>query len=418
LPWVALAAVAFVVVGIFVLASQDSKKTASTASSSGAPTEIFLEPAASKGPSPFWDSAIFKSPPSKNTATTSGSSSSSSGGGGAIEVKSAPGTQPGLYGGTRNQSTCDRAAMIDFLEANPDKGKAWADAQGIAPSDLRSYIMSLTPVFLERDTRVTNHGFANGVATPHQSVLEAGTAVLVDNTGLPRARCACGNPLLAPEPSTQNFVGDAWPGFDPGLVQVVSAGPPVDQLVITDVETGDTFVRPVGTDGANDEPGPDESTTTTTSTTQPSQPADVTSTGVVDASSTFGGNDFPASLAVDGDVTTSWFSAGDRDGEDSTYTWSLPGSGQMTFTTIGIVGNAQNARRDFRTGFGFDSVDVRVVDLSGQVTFEDTVSLAGTPDPDVSLDANAVGHEIVLVFHHHESPACGGFAELQVMATA
>jgi hypothetical protein len=40
-------------------------------------------------------------------------------------------------------------------------------------------------VILQRDTRVTNHGFRNGRATPTQSILQAGTAVLVDEYGVP-----------------------------------------------------------------------------------------------------------------------------------------------------------------------------------------------------------------------------------------
>ena len=33
------------------------------------------------------------------------------------------GGEPGLYGGTRNISSCDRRQLIDFLMANPDKGQ-------------------------------------------------------------------------------------------------------------------------------------------------------------------------------------------------------------------------------------------------------------------------------------------------------
>jgi hypothetical protein len=80
------------------------------------------------------------------------------------------------------------------------------------------YIDSLTPVLLRSDTRVTNHGFRDGWATPYQAVLQAGTAVLVDNTGVPRARCACGNPLTPPQavPTTPTYQGTPWPGFTPG----------------------------------------------------------------------------------------------------------------------------------------------------------------------------------------------------------
>jgi hypothetical protein len=330
------------------------------------------------------------------------------------------GTTPGLFGGTRDNTSCDKASLVDFLEANPDKGGAWAKVHGIDPRDIRAFVDTLTPVLLEADTRVTNHGFKNGVATPKQSVLEAGTAVLVDNTGVPRARCACGNPLLPPQPARQNFVGDPWPGFDPNNVQVVAPGPPTDALIIKDVDTGRAILRPVGTDGFGDRDATSSSSSSSSSASRSSSsqaPTDVTATGFVQASSVNGGDQFPASLAVDGDVTTSWFSAGASDGPTSTFTWDLPGSGQMTIDTVKIIGNAANSTPKFRRGFGFESVNVLVVDLSGVAVFDATVDLGGTPDPDVTVRPGRIGHEVVLIFHGHESRDCGGFAELQVLGS-
>jgi hypothetical protein len=261
---------------------------------------------------------------------------------------------------------------------------------------------------------VTNHGFANGVATPHQSVLEAGTAVLVDNTGVPRARCACGNPLLPPQPTQQNFTGDKWPEFDPGAVEVVQPGPPTDTLIIRDVETNALIARPIGTDGTDDRDA-DEGSSSSSSSSQPASGVDVTAQGTTSASSVFPGGNFPPALAVDGDDTTSWFSGGSNaDGADSTYTWELPGPGQMTFDSITIKGNGNNSMRNARQNFGFESVTIAVVDLSGIATFEQTLELPGTPDPTVTVSPGEVGHEIVLTFHGHEDPTCGGFSELEV----
>src|SRR5207244_7246225 len=48
------------------------------------------------------------------------------------------------------------------------------------------------------DTRITNHTFEGGQAVGFQSILAAGTAVLVDKYGEPVARCRCGNPLTKP----------------------------------------------------------------------------------------------------------------------------------------------------------------------------------------------------------------------------
>jgi hypothetical protein len=44
-------------------------------------------------------------------------------------------------------------------------------------------------VLLRSDTVVTNHGFANGCSTTIPAVLQAGTAVLVDDKGVPVTKC-------------------------------------------------------------------------------------------------------------------------------------------------------------------------------------------------------------------------------------
>jgi hypothetical protein len=103
----------------------------------------------------------------------------------------------GLYGGSLEQ-TCDPELLIAYLESEPEKAAAWAGAQGINVDLIPEFIRSLIPAILQVDTRVTNHGFSDGVATPRQSILPAGTAVLVDDTGKPRVRCYCGNPLREP----------------------------------------------------------------------------------------------------------------------------------------------------------------------------------------------------------------------------
>lgn len=88
--------------------------------------------------------------------------------------------------------------QIAVLTAEPDKNNAFASVLDIDPSRVPAYLRGLTPVQLRLDTRVTNHGFRDGAATSYQAVLQAGTAVLVDDHGVPRVRCACGNPLLPP----------------------------------------------------------------------------------------------------------------------------------------------------------------------------------------------------------------------------
>lgn len=134
-------------------------------------------------------------------------------------------TTTALYGGSGDQKHCDPQALIAYLTSHPDKAKAWVAAQNEDPSltwsggnkitvaDIPTFILELTPTFLTEDTRVTNHGYVKGKATPHQSVLQKGTAVLVDRNGVPRARCACGNPLGRPHKVRDpHYKGHCWDG--------------------------------------------------------------------------------------------------------------------------------------------------------------------------------------------------------------
>ncbi len=150
--------------------------------------EVVFEPAASTGTDPF-------------TESVAGDTSAVTADAELTDAALQSGSAPGLYGGSGDQQVCDQTKLVTFLEENPEKGSAWAAAEGIAPDEVGAYVESLTPAVLLHDTAVTNHGYANGAATAHQSVLEAGTAVLKDRFGVPRTRCACGNPLLPPEPA-------------------------------------------------------------------------------------------------------------------------------------------------------------------------------------------------------------------------
>jgi hypothetical protein len=111
-------------------------------------------------------------------------------GGDTVEVQ-----QP--FGGSGSNRVCNRDKLIRFLEANPERMAEWARVLGLEPSirAVKKYIAKLHPVTLTRDTQVTNHAFTNGRAVPFQAILQAGTAVLVDEYGVPVVRCYCGNPL-------------------------------------------------------------------------------------------------------------------------------------------------------------------------------------------------------------------------------
>jgi hypothetical protein len=121
----------------------------------------------------------------------------------------------GLYGGSQNNAVCDPAKLVQFLQANPDKARAWAEVERVPVDQIPAFVATLTPVILRTDTAVINHGFRDGVANPFNAVLQAGTAVLVDRNGVPRVRCKCGNPLLPPRQYSQIAItGNRWLGFD------------------------------------------------------------------------------------------------------------------------------------------------------------------------------------------------------------
>lgn len=141
---------------------------------------------------------------------------------------------------------------------------------------------------------------------------------------------------------------------------------------------------------------------------------DITREGTVRASTTYPG--YPAELAIDGDPTTSWFSTGpEPNGVPTRFEWTH-GRDDL-ITTIYVHGNGENATPDFRTGYGFGSVTVQVLDTGGKVVFEQKdIPLPGSPDPDVTIHPNVTGRTVVLLFTGHESPDCGGISELQVKA--
>ncbi|KIF06572.1 hypothetical protein PL81_06765, partial [Streptomyces sp. RSD-27] len=135
-------------------------------------------------------------------------------------TRSVSGSAPGLYGGTKDVASCDVEKQIAALSADPAKNAAFAGALGIEAGAVPGYLRGLTSVQLRLDTRVTNHGYSNGAAYPFQAVLQAGTAVLVDDRGMPRVRCACGNPLGPPVPLQANpkRSGAPWGAYEPSKV--------------------------------------------------------------------------------------------------------------------------------------------------------------------------------------------------------
>ncbi|MFB8246807.1 DUF6777 domain-containing protein [Streptomyces sp. NPDC001046] len=271
---VATAVVAAVILAV-VLSRPDGGSTgASDASTSTSSGEVFLEPAADTGPDPFTDSTADEKSSASPVPPTGASEST-----GQNALAGVKGDAPGLYGGTRNVAACDVEKQVRFFEQDPDKERAFASVVGREPSDVPAYLRSLTPVQLRMDTRVTNHGYNDGRPTSYQAVLQAGTAVLVDDRGVPRVRCACGNPLDPPvAQKNAKTTGEGWPGYSASDVVVVKPAPkPVDAFVMCEPD-GEWFERHKGDTGKKDKETekPDEPTPSTSVTT-PSSPGETTS---------------------------------------------------------------------------------------------------------------------------------------------
>ncbi|MEU4165489.1 DUF6777 domain-containing protein [Streptomyces sp. NPDC026665] len=209
--------------------------------------DVLLQPLAVQGPDPFTQPTDTTPAPRPPVTRTPQSPET-----GTQRARTVSGATPGLYGGTRNTGSCDVERQIRYLAADPAKARAFAGLSGVSTGSVPDYLRRLTPVVLRADTGVTDHGFAAGRATDFQAVLQAGTAVLVDDRGVPRVRCACGNPLGRPtaldaNPDTR---GTPWSGYRPAEVVMVTPAP--DAITaITIVDDGDdTWIeRPVGYDG-------------------------------------------------------------------------------------------------------------------------------------------------------------------------
>ncbi|MFD0352642.1 DUF6777 domain-containing protein [Streptomyces sp. NPDC127110] len=210
--------------------------------------ELTLQPVGAAGPDPFTPSSA-----TAESAPVQPPLPNASGRG----IRTVGAATPGLYGGTNRLGSCDVERQVAFLTSDAAKARSFAQAAGIEQEKIPDFLRALTPVVLRADTRVTNHGFRDGRAEGYQSVLQAGTAVLVDDHGMPRVRCGCGNPLAAPRSAKGNPVlkGDQWNGYQP--TQVIVIEPTIQvikRLVIVNVADNTWIERKAGDDGAQDKP--------------------------------------------------------------------------------------------------------------------------------------------------------------------
>ncbi|NDK89742.1 hypothetical protein GYA93_09150 [Gordonia desulfuricans] len=179
---------------------------------------LSLTSAESAGENPFTPNASLSNKPLDNGLRLSSQTGAPDQG-----TRVVSGTTPGLYAGGSN--TCDTAALGNYLANNPSQARAWASVFGISTGAIPYYLDTLTPVVLTADTWVTNYSYQGGSAHAYQDVLQAGTAVLVDGAGVPRVRCACGNPLAPPSAAPVGGFrtrGQPWPGYQVNYITRVA----------------------------------------------------------------------------------------------------------------------------------------------------------------------------------------------------
>jgi hypothetical protein len=347
---------------LVVLAACGSSSSSSSLSGVKGGSEVKAQAINTSGTNPFTasvakDHAGVKPPP--------GASSTS--GGPVTYVASTP----GLYGGTRNISVCDARKLVAFLQQNQSKAAAWAGVLGIQQSQISTYVDKLTPVLLRTDTRVTNHGYTNGSATTFQAVLQAGTAVLVDQYGRPTVKCYCGNPLTPPVPeSSPTYTGSLWPGFSTTSITIIQQSTTIiNQYILYDPNTGRLYPQSPGIDG---KAGPYQGGTTTAKPPSTSQgtsgqrqenpsvslsPNPVTVGGTVTLSATgFAPN---VDLAIDvnrPDGNTDHFSTPTDGSGNASYTFPNAGGSQTGTYTVTVSNPNTGARA---------STTIQVVPSSG-----------------------------------------------------
>ncbi|MFE4369351.1 DUF6777 domain-containing protein [Streptomyces sp. NPDC056835] len=218
--------------------------------------ELLLQPAAAPGPDPFTRSTV--SPDSLIGPAGRPPSPDARGGasGTARAPRALPGSTPGLYGGS-SAASCEVERQTRLLTEDRTKARAFAEGAGVTQASVPDFLRGLTPVVLRPDIRVTNHGYREGSATAFQSVLQAGTAVMVDNRGVPRVRCVDGSPLRPPVAAkgSVRYRGEKWRGYLPERVVVINRTPEVvTSLIIVDLAANSWIERQIGTEGRRDKP--------------------------------------------------------------------------------------------------------------------------------------------------------------------
>ncbi|WGP13999.1 DUF6777 domain-containing protein [Streptomyces sp. SH5] len=229
---------------------QGGDRTAKGTTGTAEAKDVLLQPLASPGPGPFTASTARAADAPSPSGAPDGEPGSAT-----RTVHPVSGAVPGLYGGTRSVAACDVERQTTLLTDDKAKAGAFAEAAGIEAVQIPGYLRSLTPVVLRADAQVTNHGYSAGSATAFQAVLQAGTAVLVDSRGMPRVRCACGNPLGPPVVADGKVAhrGERWPAYDPARIVAVEPGvKAATSLIIVNADDNTWIERAMGDSGGRD----------------------------------------------------------------------------------------------------------------------------------------------------------------------
>jgi len=145
----------------------------------------------------------------------------------------------------------------------------------------------------------------------------------------------------------------------------------------------------------------------------------VATEGTVSATSVFTG--FTAEMSIDDDLTSSWFSTGPEPlGAPTIYRWTT--GADECFDRVKIFNNSLHDNPEWRTGFGFGTVTMKILASDDVPVWIGTFGLEGTPDPERAprprvgdVDSDHIrGRTLELHFLGHENPLCGGFGELLV----
>ena len=167
--------------------------------------------------------------------------------------------------------------------------------------------------------------------------------------------CDSNEPLPRQELATDGPTDDDDDDDDDGSTSQGSTSSPASTTTATtDPTTGNDPTTATSTEGESS--GAAETTTGADVDPCGGSTTNITQVGNVIASSVFDtllGPAYEADLAVDGNVATSWFSAGpEADGTASTYQWYT--QFDHCIDGVAIIGNAMHANPDFREGFGFE----------------------------------------------------------------